>query len=710
MRWSTPHRARRRFRPLLLENLESRVVPSFVAPLAFDTGASPFAVVLADLNGDGFPDLATANLEGRSVSVLLGTGDGSFQATRHFPAGESPWALAVGEFNGDGHPDLAVAHGQSSRVSVLLGTGDGSFQAARHFDVERMPRSVAVGDLNGDGRQDLATANRALFGGTPSVSVLLGTGDGSFQPQSLLVGGQPRSVAAGEFNGDGRPDLAVASTSGVRVHLGNGDGSFQAAQIFGSGNHLFVAVGEFNGDGVQDLATGSWVVLGNGDGTFRAAVSHGGDGGYLAVGEFNGDGVQDLALTSQHSFFVDVRLSNGDGTFRPSGSYPAGIRGVAAGLVNGDSHLDLVVANRSSATVSVLLGNGDGTFEAARAFPAGQGPISVAVGEFNGDGRADLVVGNLDSDSVRVLLGNGDGTFQGTLDYAAGALPWEVVVGDLDGDGRQDLAVVAYQGVRVLRGNGDGTFQGTSGSYLGGYNPTGVALADFDGDGWSDLAAANTGSNDVAVLRNDGYWGGPVAYYYVYPDGGAVTAGVPIDVYVFVLDAQFNVVANYREAIAFWTTDPQATTPIYYEFQASDRGVAYFPGGLTFRTPGIQELYVFDWPGVRAWGYAAFEVGGAAPGAGGGSAPALDLFAANVLTPERVPAGRPLAAAVPSRGEGRPAEAVAAAAAPLRAPAFVSSAAPRPVLDRLFAAPWGWDAVPDALAAAVQPYQPEAPE
>ncbi len=100
----------------------------------------------------------------------------------------------------------------------------------------------------------------------------------------------------------------------------------------------------------------------------------------------------------------------------------------------------------------------------------------------------------------------------------------------------------------------------------------------------------------------------PVAYYYVYPDSGQVTTGVPFDLYVFALDAQFNVIPDYTGLILFWATDPLATTPVYYQFQRTDRGIASFPGGLTFNTPGFQELYVFDWPGIQVFGYAAFDV------------------------------------------------------------------------------------------------------
>jgi len=180
----------------------------------------------------------------------------------NFDVGTFPASVAVGEFNGDGAQDLAVANvGTSplyadSSISVLLGNGDGTFQPAQSFGAGSGPRSVAVGDFNGDTVQDLAVAN----GASGDVSVLLGIGDGSFQAaQSFAVGSAPRIVVVGEFNGDGVQDLAVPTGGGrlfnVSVLLGNPDGSFQAPRNFGLGAFLeSLAVGDFNGDGLQDLA------------------------------------------------------------------------------------------------------------------------------------------------------------------------------------------------------------------------------------------------------------------------------------------------------------------------------------------------------------------------------------------------------------------------------------------------------------------------
>jgi hypothetical protein len=239
---------------MLLE-LEGRVLPSFIAPRAFDAGVTPISVAVGDFNGDGTLDLAAASYgddqgNGAGVNVLLGNGDGTFQPALTFAAGIYPTAVVVGDFNGDGTLDLAVADtgdssGHGAGVNVLLGNGDGSFQAARNFAAGSSPRSVAVGDFNGDGTIDLAVANYISSG---TVSVLLGNGDGTFQTAvSYPAGGLTISVAVGDFNGDGNQDLAVANadSNDVSVLLGNGDGTFQPAQSYNAGPYpSSVAVGD----------------------------------------------------------------------------------------------------------------------------------------------------------------------------------------------------------------------------------------------------------------------------------------------------------------------------------------------------------------------------------------------------------------------------------------------------------------------------------
>jgi len=271
-------------------------------------GIFPSPVTVGDFNRDGKLDLAVGNTSPNSVSVLLGNGDGTFQAAVNYGTGSGPMTVAVGDFNGDGKLDLVTANSSSNNVSVLLGNGDGTFQAAVNYGSVPEPFAIATGDFNHDGKLDLAVTSD--IGG--SVSVLLGKGDGTFQaPVNYSVGLTATSLAAGDFNGDGRLDLAVAtdSSNNVSVLLGNGDGTFQPAVNYGVGvSPRALALGDFNGDGKIDLVTANTysnnvsVLFGNGDGTFQASVDYP-SGSFpqpqsLAVGDFNGDGRLDLAVPS----------------------------------------------------------------------------------------------------------------------------------------------------------------------------------------------------------------------------------------------------------------------------------------------------------------------------------------------------------------------------------------------------------------------------
>jgi uncharacterized protein (UPF0548 family) len=326
-------------------------------------------VAVGDFNGDGIPDLAVANYGDNNVRVRLGNGDGTFQAGRNFRTGSNPRSVAVGDFNGDGILDLVVANEsaeQQGTVSVLLGNGDGTFQAARNFFVGLGPSSVAVGDFNSDGRLDLVVANQD----SDTVSVLLGNGDGTFQAaRNRAAGRGPYSVVVVDVNGDGKPDLAVANrySDNVSVLVGNGDGTFQAARNFPAGRSpRSVAVGDFNGDSIPDLAVANGlsddvsVLLGNGDGTFQAArnFAAGMFPESVAVGDVNGDGLLDLVVTSGT---VRVLLGNGDGTFQTTHvSYVAGSFPISVAIedFNGDARPDLAVANADSDDVSILDNDG----------------------------------------------------------------------------------------------------------------------------------------------------------------------------------------------------------------------------------------------------------------------------------------------------------------------------------------------------------------
>ncbi len=348
----------------------------------------------------------------------------SFAPAAHFAAGAFPAPVAVGDFNADGRPDLAVANRDSGTVSILLGNPGGTFQAPVNYAAGAFPVSVAVGDFNFDGRPDLALANPFIN----NVSILLGNPNGTFRaPVNYAAGGNPRSVAVGDFNADGRPDLAVPNINNespgtVSILMGNPGGTFRAPVNYTvDGGPIFVAVGDFNADGQPDLATANFsgntasILLGNppppNSGTFQAPVRYAvGLFPYsVAVGDFNADGRPDLAVANSSSDNVSILLGNTGGTFQAAVNYAVG-RGptsVAVGDFNADGRPDLAVANSSSGNVSILLGNPGGTFPAPDNFAAGVNSSSVAVGDFNADGRPDLAVANSVSNNVSVLLNTG---------------------------------------------------------------------------------------------------------------------------------------------------------------------------------------------------------------------------------------------------------------------------------------------------------------
>jgi probable HAF family extracellular repeat protein len=386
---------------------------------------------------------------------------------------------------------VSGSNGSQYTVTVDTGSGDGS---------------VAL-NLTGADVRDLA--GNGLPGGTFSISSTIPTGSSSY------------SVAVGDLNGDGKPDIVAAykDTNALSVLLGNGDGTFQTQTTYATGlSPLSVAIGDLNGDGKPDLVSANRdsntlsVLLGNGDGTFQTQTTYAtGSMPYsVAIADMNGDGTPDLVVGNYQSNTISVLLGNGDGTFNPQTAYPAGTTpfspaSISVADLNGDGKPDIVLTDNSSNTISVLLANGDGTFQPQSTYAAGTNPISLVVGDLDRDGVPDLFVvdQNGNENTVAVLLGNGDGTFKPASIYSTGGVaPYGGSIADVNGDGKPDLIVDNDQSntIGVLLGNGDGTFQSAI-TYAAGGSPAGIAVGDLNGDGRPDFASVNSGGG-VSILLN----------------------------------------------------------------------------------------------------------------------------------------------------------------------------------------------------------------
>ena len=383
-----------------------------------------------------------------------------------------------------------LVHGQASLSTTFIAAGHRSLTAF----------------YSGDGTHGSSVSMGVALTVNPVASLTFAAAPGT--PTAVQNQG---FMAIGDFNGDGKPDLAVVDSvdSLVRVFLGNGTGGFTEATgspYATSYNPTNVAVGDFNGDGNQDLAITTangglyqlTVLLGNGSGSFaKAAGSPFALGGIIqqfVVGDFNGDGKADLAVSNDYTS-IAILLGTGDGGFSAATSYPtgAGPYTLAVGDFNNDGKADIAVANNVGGGVTILLGNGTGGFTTATGSPfvSGVYPISLAVGDFNGDGMADLAIsGDIRNASLTILLGNGTGGFT----EAPGnpilleAYLGNIVVADFNGDGKADLAVASQGSVHVLLGDGSGGFTQGLGSPLsvpnGGWQ---LLVADFNGDGRADL-------------------------------------------------------------------------------------------------------------------------------------------------------------------------------------------------------------------------------
>ena len=500
------------------------------------------------------PSAATGRVTFYDGETILGSspvnGAATSLVTKLLPFGpHSLWVLYPG--------NSTYAASVSSKTSLnIQANGVVSYQTATGTaSAGNLAYAVTNGDFNGDLKTDMAIANA----GSDNVTILLGDGQGGFsQPAGspVSVGAKPQGIATGDFNQDGKMDLAVASVNGMNVSvlLGNGQGGFTAASY--------------------------------------SPISVGGVATEVRVGDFNHDGKPDLVVTDQENDKVMVLLNNGAG-FSAGVEYAAGVlpHSIAIADFNGDGKADLAIADstdqilgRTGNTVTILLGNGSGGFSAAPGSPfaTGANPQSIVAADFDGDGKLDLATANYDSNNVSFFSGDGAGRFtqMAGSPVKVGTNPISLTLGDFTGDGVMSVAVANFWdgGVTLIK-PGSGSFTTTT---VSANAPTAVAVGDYNGDGSTDLVIIDSGGGVGVQVGQDGV--SKMTFSSGPPSTGA--AGTALTSFQVLLEDPAGAVYPATNKVTLTSTPTGVSGTLTAN---AVNGVATF-SNVVFNTPGAYTL------------------------------------------------------------------------------------------------------------------------
>lgn len=546
--------------------------PLFVAA---KNGAAGWVLAVGDVNNDGHLDVVTTDGL-QDAEVFLGNGNGTFREQSAFYMAQAPSQILLADLFGDGNLDLAIGSfgvenafgvpNSQGSVEVMQGTGTGKFELSPVLlTAGYFPAWMAAADMNGDGRVDLVVGNST----SNSISVLINNGGGMFSSSAdnyatpmLLDGIGQGPMSIGDFNGDKKPDVAVATSVGVDVLLNMGGGVLKApASVEVAGDSGQMVAADFSGKGHLDLAVqnngyngnaGAVNLLqGDGQGNFASNPLYyilplsESPYGTLAAGSFNGNGKTGVAAYV-YDGQIQPDYNLGLGLFTPAPLVNLAQQDrpqyMCAGDFNGDGYSDFAVLSYDQ--VDIYLNRHDGTYSGPVSYAVGSNPVFMMARDVNSDGKIDLITANNSSDSVSVLLGKGNGTFWPAKEYPAGYKPDVVTSGDFNRDGKIDLAVGDSNKVSILLGKGDGTFAAPT-SFSAPGPVTYVAVADLRGTGVEDLLTTTTAESPASSAperiyllsgNGNGTFNAPQAYivgsnpYWIVPgdfnEDGAVDVAV----------------------------------------------------------------------------------------------------------------------------------------------------------------------------------------
>ena len=509
--------------------------PSFTQPPVYPVGSDIRSVAAADFDGDGHPDLAVANADTSTVTVVLKAGRGVPAIINTHAVGTFPLSVAAGDFTGDGKPDIISANNSSGNISLLRNNGSGGFVASGSFNSGSGGQDLAVGDLNNNGTLDVVVALGS------AVTVLLGNGQGGFSAPAFVQGASAQKLITADFNNDGKLDLATSGSNLTEIRLGNGAGQF-GNPTCGVQSSSGLAAGDVTGDGKIDLVLTNipsaqiQIHVGDGSGCLGTSTSinvlNFGRPRFVALRDLNKNGSLDIVAGAT------VLLNNGSGVFGPPFEFGLGSLGSDPGAntvvadFNGDSNPD--IASASTGTAGILFGDGAGGFRFATG-PAGRGAHGVAHADLNSDGKVDIVA--LSNGNFVTMLGDGTGNLSSpSIVTPAGPAFIGPVIADFNGDTKLDVAVVdnSHTGpggkprLLVSLGNGLGGFGASISTSFEDWSPLSVGGADLNADGKIDLVTMNRSGTShldgsVLVALSDG-----TGQFTIQPDVPVGTAVNPI--------------------------------------------------------------------------------------------------------------------------------------------------------------------------------------
>jgi hypothetical protein len=570
---------------------------TFSTQVSFSVGNTPRALVSGDFNKDSKPDVAVTNRDDYGISILINNGGGTFNpAVNYYSGGIKPKLIIAEYLNDDQALDLAFVDAETKQqdpdmVGLMLGNGDGTFQAADIQQIDiigyfQATSSLTSIDFDEDNKKDLIISVHVSGSEDHDyLSLLRGNGDGTFTlAPSLDLGDEGYKsfyLVSTELNDDNHDDLVItgSSASKVAIYFGTGNGTFDlinryttaqyprwlsmtdlnndsildivscnegsdsvgnVSLLLGKGNGAFVsvptvglqyqqsyssAVGDLNYDGKPDLAVACWdstniadghliILFGNGDGSFTFSDSYltGKSARTIVIKDFDADNDSDIAVVNDRSHNILVFINEGNGLFQDGVDYPVDLnpQTLATGDFNSDNIPDLVCTNYNGNNFSVLLGNGNGTFQSRMDFPTTEGPREIIARDINGDQIEDVIILNSKYENsinkISVHNGNGDGTFNSpqVIDVP-GTFAWNMKGGDFDKNGSFDLIVTDIETNKLIlfSGNADGTFE--SGIIIGKIpGPRGVEVSDINNDNNPDIAVTSSVNNDVFLFYGDG--------------------------------------------------------------------------------------------------------------------------------------------------------------------------------------------------------------